>query len=244
MTAIGAGADRSNRINQGEAMSADLKVHFEAAFDRVLSSGAIEHALEKELKSTIDGIVRQQFGNYSPFSKALEEVLVEKLKLNLQEIELAEYNAQIVKIVNRLVANSVDRKLDVEIAKRVEDLLQMPPAVVTLSSLVDEFFKAAKEDSCHCDEPNHRAEVKVDRGSCNGYWRLSLWKEFDRTKSVQADIEAAFDSSGRCYSICVRYSGEIDRQFFVGPMYDLSKKLFQIKCARVPVQRDTEQYNQ
>jgi len=206
----------------------DLKTSVVEAFDRVVSSGAIEREIEAQLAKTIKDVIYNCLKPYSPFGKELEQKVQQSLMIH-GELDLPSYNDAVLKIVRRQLSALTSDALEHQIAERLGDLLQPPPESIKLSELIEQFRKrnGESEDDAH--------EITFHRKDRDLFTDIAL----DGTphKDVAA-CEIRFGVfQGKIYHMAIR-GVDTDRYVFAGPFYDFHRSLFQMKCAGTRIELD------
>lgn len=221
----------------------ELKQLVSEAFDKIVVSGAIEQAIEKQLAETISSVLRGQLRSYSDIGKVIEAQV--KASLNIGTMELPSYADLIGKIVRRQVEAGMQNEATRQLEQNISELLAPAPAEITLDQLIDDFIKS-RLDQSYSDIRGDSFTLIIEHaeGSTAGYKHIYIDCEYGTSKyscAIQIDVKP----SGEVYGL--KLGGkDLKDQLFVGPLYDFERKLFQLFTAKskliVPDDADASDY--
>jgi hypothetical protein len=207
----------------------ELKTAIAVAFDKVVESGAIEQAIEKQLTETISGVIREQLRSYSDIGKAIEAQV--KASLNIGTMELPSYADLIGKIVRRQVEAGMQNEATRHLEKNIAELLAPAPAEITLEQLIEDFINHRLEysgDDIRGD--SFTLLIEHSEGSTDVYKHIHIDPEHG-TRKYSCAIQLDVTPSGEVYGL--KLGGrDLKDQLFVGPLYDFERKLFQLFTAK------------
>jgi hypothetical protein len=200
------------------------------AFGRVLSSGAVEAAIEKNIAETIQSIVRDQLRAYSPFAKALEEQVAKALQVDFSRVDLPSYGQLVLNIVRRLVEAETDKQLAKTIEPRLKELLVGAPEEVSLQQLVTQFIEHSANDFCNDHaSSNERITLIVTPMEYGSRW-VYMDARQGREK-YSCDISFLISRDTQKISALRLDRREADKTLFIGPLYGFERTLFQMHAA-------------
>jgi hypothetical protein len=205
-----------------------LKQAVAAAFDNVVASGAIEAAIEKQLASTIESLVRDQFTRYGDFGKALEAKVSELVQIDLVAIDMPSYSDLVGKIIKRQVEASMQGPFAVKLEKNIASLLEVAPAEITLEKLLDSFVEHNKDycgDGRMWGKPFTLHIEDRDRDFVDIY----LDKE-ERTPKQDCEIKFSL-YAGKVYNVKFGHK-DMEKTLFTGGIYNFERELFQLFTAQ------------
>lgn len=205
------------------------------AFEKIVSAGVIETAIEKKLTETIISIIDHELRSYSDFGKALEAHVKKAVNVDLGRLELPGYNDLILKLIERQVAAQLDNQLAAQIEKQMAELLAPPAAEIKLSELLKDFIETKASD-CPCDGPDS-ISLHVEKSS-GGYAHVYFDEEDDRAK-YSCKYAIHVDNEGKTYSLKIDEK-DPKKQLFVGPFYNFERRLFQLYAAGTKLVIDGE----
>lgn len=201
----------------------DLKSAVQTAFGNVVSSGAIEAAIEKQLASTIASLIQAELREYSDFGKAIKECVQQAVCVNLDRLDLPSYNELILQIIRR----QMDAALQSDVVKQLEDnmakLLVAPPAEITMEALIEAFVEHHKEDKDGDD-----FTLLMERKHGTTY--ISLDEDSGKSE-YSCDYRLAVDRDGKVYSLTIG-TKDVAKTIFTGPFYNFERMLFQLYAAK------------
>jgi hypothetical protein len=217
----------------------DLKVTLTSIIDNMVESGAIEKAITAAVEKAVLEAVTSSMRTYSDFGKQLEEAVKGALKLH-GTIDLPSYNDSILKIVARQVESHTNAIIQKQVAERLKELLQPAPESITLSKLVEEYIEHVKnkrDAGCVCFGEQGKITLLVDLDRMPDFARICLDPEHDKA-SHQCAIQIG-THRGEVYSLTFGRH-EVEKQLFVGPLYNFERTLFQMKAARSKIILDID----
>lgn len=90
----------------------DIKEIVENKMDEVVKSGKIEKLIENKIEKSIEKAIEEYFRSYGDFQKDLESVLQEKMKVNLDDMEIPEYNQLILNAIEKEVGQIYNKEVN------------------------------------------------------------------------------------------------------------------------------------
>lgn len=119
------------------------------------SSGKFQEIIDTQLEKTMSSIVKDLFGEWSDFSKELKTEVEEKLKVNLDKLNLQSYNHLIMESIKNMLDDEVTNQGVLKIKSRIEESLVDSKREYKLSELTKELSKEIdgldelEYDDCH-----------------------------------------------------------------------------------------------
>lgn len=133
----------------------DLNKMIADSLAKMESSGKFQEIVDKQLEKTTSSIVKDLFGEWSDFSKELKSEVGEKLKINLDGLNLQSYNHLIIESIKNKLDDEVTNQGVVKIKNQIEGWLVDPKREYKLSELMKELSKEIDDldeleyDECH-----------------------------------------------------------------------------------------------
>lgn len=221
----------------------ELKQAVSTAFEKIVASGAIEQAIEKQLTETIGSIVKDQLRSYSDIGKAIEAQVKESLQIG--KMDLPSYADLIGKIVRRQVEVGMQNEATRQLEQNIGELLAPAPAEITLDQLIEDFREHQVElsgDRIRGDD--FTLIIQHSEGSTAGYKHIHIDPDHGTSKyscAIQIDVTP----TGEVYGL--KLGGrDLKDQLFAGKLYGFERKLFQLFTAKskliVPEGADASDY--
>jgi len=207
----------------------ELEEQIQKAFGAMVSSGKLATIIEENVQKSVESIIRSAFDYHGTVPRALAEYLNKNLKVDFEGIGLAGYNEFIAKIIRQKLDAVVFKYGEGLIGKQIDELLSNPPESITLSQLIEQYHKFAREEQD--EEPFAMSCEVIESDSVSGYCRVKLGAKSSRTRS-EKHYELALTGKGEVYSISAPYSGDITKRLFVGPLFGFERLLFQMYAAK------------
>lgn len=217
---------------------ADIQALIQKTMQEKFDGGTLEKIVEERVEKLVEDAVGEAMKSWSPFGKDLKAMLESKLALNPESYNLDRYNTMVQKIVQQMLDTHLQGHLKEQVEKSVADILK-PFDVskpVKMSELVRDFMETTSEYeenmqgniTCHIEEG----------GSVSGYWQFYLDKEAD-TDKYRCEVQGMVNKEGQIFSL--KISGEkIEKNFFVGPLYNFERRLFQLYANKGVLELDED----
>ncbi len=198
------------------------------AFNKVVASGAIELAIEKQLTETVNSVISTHLRSYSPFAKLLEERVSKALQVDFDKIDLPSYGDMILKIVRAKVAEHADEQLAKTVQDELGKLLVKAPEQITLTDLVAQFIEH-NTDRYNGGEQHESITLIVEDATYGSRW-IYMDPEPDKDK-YECAIRFLLSNQDQKISALRLDRKEVSKTIFVGPLYGFERSLFQMHTA-------------
>lgn len=197
------------------------------SFNALSKSGVIKETIDKQVKVVVDSVIETTLSSYSTFGKQLKETVEHSLKIDVNELDLASYNAFILNVIKAKLDACLYQQGKRQIQEGLEKLLQPAPKEIKLSKLITDFIEYSAEDvqlehyehiTFHCDQTRLNA----------------TWIAFDcePNKSEYAcEYRIAINRNGNIFSLQIN-NENYKNKLFVGDLYNFEKDLFQLYTAK------------
>lgn len=197
------------------------------AMDKMITEGVIEKMLTEQLEKTIVGALESAFKTYSPFGKALSAHIESALQVDFQHLHLERYHDFILKFIQGQLAANLTATAEKHLGERLSELLQPPPAEITLSSVVAQFIEYVSVDHRR-DDDSEEIALFVEHTNY-GFSHIYMDVKSDERQHgcrYQLDVK-----DGHVYS--VKIDGDTPHnQIFLGPLYSFERTLFGLYMAK------------
>lgn len=214
----------------------DVRAAVIEALDKLVTSGAIEQAIEKQLAETMASVVKSELASYSDFGKRLSEAVKQSLALH-DRLDLPSYNHAILRIIERQVERGMQASIEREVAARMKELLTPAPESIKLSELVEQYIEHLNEQArggCVCYGDGRITCLLED--SDYGFRRLTLAKEAGKRRN-DGDIQIGITKEGRIYHLHFR-DRDVEKEMFAGPFHGFERSIFQMRAAGTRIEID------
>jgi len=216
----------------------ELKQLVSQAFDKIVASGAIEQAIEKQLTETITSVVTDQLRGYSDFGKAVKEQVSAALAVDLSQAGLPTYGHLVTEIIRRRVDASMRGQFAAQLESDIAALLEPAPSEITLEALIEEFIKAHEEG-----REGERFTLLIENEG-RGFQYVYLDKE-EHTEKYSCDYRIGV-MDGAVFSLNLGRQ-DVQKTLFCGPLHGFEKRLFQLFTAKskliIPAGVDTHSHD-
>ncbi len=211
----------------------ELETEILKSFNGFVESGALNKIIEKQVHDTVDGIVKDQLGQYSTFGKAVKTAVETSLKIDCENLGLAGYNDVVLKVVKERINHHINVIGNDRLTKDIDELLQGAPSEIKVSEMV----KVLKESNHDSNRPYECTCIVESRS------HSSTWVYFDTQPDIDIykcshNMLVCEDGRVFCYSISRQ---DPSKKLFVGNhLDDFERLLFQMYCAKTKVVLDAD----
>ncbi|WP_409346799.1 hypothetical protein [Paenibacillus sp. MBLB4367] len=141
----------------------DLNKIVNEAMVSIQQEGFVEKVVKDRLQETLKKVVDDMFGSYGDFRKQLENEVKDKLKINLDKLDLGGYNLMVLNEVKAALDKAMHIQGAEKIKEHLEELLTAAKPEYKLSELIEMFKEEANENheydgdyiSFHCEQSRH-----------------------------------------------------------------------------------------
>lgn len=117
----------------------------ENAFQKIADSGKIEQKIEETIQKSVESIINDLLKSYSDFGKSLKEQLSEKIKIDLDKIDLPTYNKMIENYIRENVNSQMKEHAKKLIDDNLKEILSVEEKDWKLSEFIEEFKSQLEE---------------------------------------------------------------------------------------------------
>lgn len=200
----------------------DMKQAVLNAMDKIIESGSIEKKIEETIQKTIETIINDFFKDYSDFSRDLKKQVSEKIKVDLDIIELPAYNTMIENAIKTRVNDVIKKEHQDLINKNLDSILKVEEKDWKLSEFIEEF----KESLFDYEKHGESISLHVEGSSCSDESFHIFVDSSEGKKDYECEIRI-FTSKNKILS--VDWRGEKwDKDIFLGWKHDIEATLFRI----------------
>lgn len=189
-------------------------------------------AAKKCIVKVIESAIESATGYNSDFRKQVDAAMVKALQLT-GDIEIESYNDAILKVMAAQLQHATADTIERQVAERMKRLLEPAPTEIKLSELIEkyrEYLKNKIDGGCVCH--GEGVMTFLHDQSDSGFDHYSLDEDSGKS-SYKCDIRFGIYKS-TMYHLAFQ-SGDVEKQLFVGPLYDFQRLLFQMKAAQTKV---------
>lgn len=115
----------------------DLNKMVEDGMQNMIESGVVQEMVKNQLEKTIQSIVEDAFNSWSPFGKGLKEKVKEEMKVNLDRIDLREYNDFVLTCIHEVIGECIEKDAKKEITERLQSILGTSKEEYSITELLD-----------------------------------------------------------------------------------------------------------
>ena len=167
-----------------------------------IASEKMNEIINKQIETSISGIFKDTFCSYSDTTKAIKKHIESSIKIDFQQIELAEYNVMITDMLKVLIHKHMKEAAEVVLVKEIEKILAPAPKELTVQGLLDilleEWRDEAREDCCSDFDDHAKVEIKESKYSKSK--TIKMWKK-EKTSSYSSlntpDLDIYILESGK-----------------------------------------------
>jgi hypothetical protein len=220
----------------------DITAAVATALGKIVDSGKIEAAIEKQIEGTIEELIHNQLRPYSDFGKQLEQQLKAALDIKLDGLGVGGYNAIVLDIINRKLGPMIEQMGGKDIERQLSKLLAPAPAEKKLSELIEDFKEYLRTSALRHAEQQARADsiaVHIEKqGSYRPNWIVNLDAKPDQD-NYRCEFCFQVSDDGEIYGL--RFARRDTREhIFVGGFYGFERTLFQLHVCKTKLVMDVD----
>lgn len=120
----------------------DIALIAQEKINKFVTDGTVDQMIENQIKKTLESTVTDVFRDYSDFGKDLKKTISEKLKVNLEEIDIPTYSNIVCKVIqDTLMTTSLESSI-AKIKATVEQFInQIEKKTWKLSEIIKNYLK-------------------------------------------------------------------------------------------------------
>jgi hypothetical protein len=189
----------------------------------LIEGGYLEETVKKHLQKSIDEAIKDAFGYFSPFYKELRDKLQESLQVNFDKLDLPSYNAIVLDMVSKMIANTLQTEGRKKIEEDLNKILGQPISKIKLSELVCEMMD--DEEDYGDEYEGEDASLHISKGIALTY--IYMDPEPDKRK-YDCKYQITIDSdNNKVLSVTIDGKG-LDTSFITKGAYGFEKTLFKL----------------
>jgi hypothetical protein len=219
----------------------DIEAAVANATHELVKSGRLTEIIKTQVESTVERILKDALGEWSPSGKQLKEAVESALSIDPERLGLPGYNQTVLTIVR----NALDARVEEVAGKKLKaDLDQMlgtaAPKEIKLSALVKEFKKFARDRGGH-EEGEKAVTVILERD--RGYSSRWLYLDVDPCKEkYRCAFQMLLSNDGDVH-VCKIDGHDPKKSIFLGVLTGFDRLIFQMYAAGTKVVIDQEEFD-
>lgn len=187
-------------------------------------NGFVEKIIEDNLKKCLESVISEVFTWRGPVRDGIENYIKENININLDDLNIPQYNTLVVQAVNKKVKEMIEIQGINKLNECIDKMLMDVKEEYTLSEIIEQLKADDYKEKYEYAEDDYL--TLIINGDEDGYKRIYLDLESDKSK-YSCDYEIAIDKEGKIYSTNL---GDIDitKNIKIGSLYGLNEMIFKI----------------
>ena len=188
------------------------------------NGGFVEKTIEDNLKKCLESVISDVFTWRGPVRDGIENYIKENININLDDLNIPQYNTLVVQAVNKKVKEMIEIQGINKLNECIDKMLIDVKEEYTLSEIIEQLKEDDYKEKYEYSEDDYL--TLIINGDEDGYKRIYLDLESDKSK-YSCDYEIAIDKEGKIYST---HLGDIDitKKIKIGNLYGLNEMIFKI----------------
>lgn len=214
----------------------NIEATVQAAIEEALSPAVLREKITELVGKTVDSALADQFRSYGEFGKVVAAAIKTLIPHEVSIDGAARFDHVLKAAIERRLAAYNDDRMAAFMAPMLDDLLQVPPAEITLSKLVADAIKGWADH--HRRENDSQPTVIVEQSAYGSRW-VYMDPRSDKSKyECQVRIGVSEDT-GKMFGLSIEGS-EVGKRLFAGDFYDFERDLFALytRGAKLVVDQD------
>ena len=199
------------------------------ALSKLEKEGTIQEMVEKQLTTTLERVINDCYGKYSPFGKEIERYISENINIELSNLKVPEYNALIAIKVKETLENFISESAFKNMEELLNDMLKDCKGKYTLSEVIEVLI----DDINNKDELDYE-EIKeislhIEKSSCD-FLYIYLDEREDINKNNCKYRIGIYQNK----VFTIKYNNkELTSKKILGGMYGLDALMFKLYANKV-----------
>lgn len=151
----------------------ELNTIVNATLGKFEKDSLMEEIIEKQMKATMERVVKEVCGPYSEFQKELEKNIKEKLKVNFDSLNIEQYNQFVTEVVKDNLKENLLEVAAGDLNTRLGELITTSKDDYTLTEVLEELKKESdlerydesEQMSLYIKNHGYRTSVSLDSDS-------------------------------------------------------------------------------
>ncbi len=142
----------------------------------MVSNGVIEKAIEDAVDKCITKVLEDQFHSYGEFSKQMENIIQNKLRIDPDSISIPTYEDQMAKVMNNTLNNFMTSEAMTRFEKMAADKFGALPTEMPVTDFINTIVENWRSgDDFDKEDMSYEADVQIEpsRYSTNSF-RLKI----------------------------------------------------------------------
>jgi hypothetical protein len=212
----------------------DLIEHVGRLAADFLTSEAGKKVITEAVGKCVKSAVESATGYGSAFSKSLQKAVTDKLAVPA-DFDLPVYHDHITKVVLAVVKDGMDKAISTQVESRLKEIIRPVPATIKLSDIAEEYRKGREEEYKAGGGGDENFTLSVSQR--DGFVYLAMDKS-EHTPEHRCEIKLGV-YKGKIFSLTFG-SRQIEKELFVGNVYNFERFLFQLRAANTEIIEDLE----
>ncbi|ENZ01665.1 hypothetical protein HMPREF1092_00899 [Clostridium thermobutyricum] len=186
--------------------------------------GFVEKTIEDNLKKCLENVISDVFSYSGPVRDGIKNHIKENLNINLDDLNIPQYNALVVQAVNKKVKEMIEIQGINKLNECIDKMLIDVKEEYTLSEIIEQLKEDDYKEKYEYSEDDYLTLI-IDE-TAYGYKHIYLDLESDKSK-YSCDYEISIDKEGRIYSTQLG-SIDITKNAKIGTLFGLNEMIFKI----------------
>lgn len=214
----------------------DLNKMVNESLAKIEQGNIVKDLVDERIKKTLRDIIGESLGTYSKFGKELKTQIGEQLQINLENLDIPQYNV--------LVRNAIKLKMDEivtvngieKIKKDLDELFMDTQKEYKLSEFIDSLKEERCEDydddqkvSFHLDDHSYLTFVYFDPEPDLAYYKCRYKLVINKENGVLQNAKLN--------------DAKFDEKLIMGGLYGIEKMIFQAYASGAKIIIDKENIN-
>lgn len=144
-------------------------------------NGSIQKLIEDSVENAVNKALKEQFDSYNGLGKQLNKALEEKLKIDVDQIDIPTYNEIISQCVNKKVNEYWEGQAAQKLLSSMDAIFAPMPETMTIQEFCEKIVEYWKsDDPCGCHDildDNATVEIEKHDYPLDGSYSLKMWKQ-------------------------------------------------------------------
>lgn len=218
-----------------------------SAMTNIKESGYIAEQIEKQLKETVNGIIRDIFREYSDFGKKLKEEIEKQLDVDFSNLGLSGYSATLTTMIRQVITQKMDNDAKAEVDRFLDsiesDLIKPEMKITEIVEKIVELWKDDDPDLRHegGEFSFHFIQRWPNSSVLNEHYAIYIDKDPDK-EPKECEIELHYTADRQeIDDISINRKSMKENTFYTTRNFNVEGFLFRLYAAKSKIINDANQ---
>lgn len=201
----------------------DLNKMVVESLAKMEAEGTVTEIVEKQIASTVEGIVKDVFGSWSDFSKNLKAEVESQININFEKLDISAYNTMVLNVIKE----KMDEVTHIQGVERLKESLNEMLSDVQSEYKLSDLINEMKEDALRYDDDLYGKEISFHDDEDRRVLRFISFDTEEDKSEYQCKYRISIDKEGKLNSVKIN-DKDFNNKVIMGGLHGIEETLFKI----------------